>query len=196
VRFLVASLLFFAAPLAFADAGLPMLAVIWPLSAFAIVPIVLIESWVVRALLSIEWRTSLVQMTKANLISTLAGIPITWVALVALEMGAAALTTNFTTSDSYPPLAAGDIGNVLLSAPWLGPFTGGGYWKVPVATMALLVPFFFVSGWLEALLVRRALPGIPASAVRGAVWKANLASYSFLLLACIVWLVYGMLNHA
>ena len=146
MRFLVAALLLFAAPMALANAGLPMLFVIWPLSAFAIVPVVAVESWVLRSMLSIDWPTSLIQMTKANLLSTIVGIPVTWVALVAFEAGVASLTTNFTASDSYPPLAVGEIGNVLLSAPWLGPFTQGGYWKVPLATMVLLVPFFFCVG--------------------------------------------------
>lgn len=181
--------------LAQANAGLPMLWVLWPFAIAAIVPIVLVEAWVVQRGIGLSWRVSLWEMSKANVVSTLVGLPLTWVALVALEMLAAHLTMATKISDGYPPSWVGEIGTVVMSAPWLGPFRTGGHWIVPVATATLLIPFFFVSVWVEVLTVRRTFTTSGKIGWRKVVWYANLASYGLLFAATFVWLVVGLANH-
>ena len=182
--------------MALANAGLPMLAVVWPLSLPAFIPVVAVESWVVHRALHIPWRDALEQMAKANFFSTVIGIPLAWIASVALEFSAAFLVINLTDSESYPPHGVGEVGRIILSAPWLGSFQEGGHWIVPVATTVLLLPFFFVSFWTEAWFVARSLCPVAPEKARRALWRANLFSYSGLFLACIVWLLYGLIGHA
>ena len=130
---------------AIANAGLPMLAVVWPLSIFAFIPVVAIESLVLYHGLKIQWCNAITQVVKANILSTIIGVPLAWLASVALEFALAFLFIKVAGLNSYPPHAVGKVGGVVLSAPWLGPFNDGGHWIVPLATMMLLIPFFFTS---------------------------------------------------
>jgi hypothetical protein len=181
--------------LAQANAGLPMLWILWPFAIVAIVPVVLVESWVVQRGIGLSWRVSLWEMSKANVASTLVGLPLTWIALVALEMLAAHLAISAKISDSYPPDWVGEVGAIVLSAPWLGPFRTGGHWIVPVATATLLVPFFLVSAWVEVFTVRKAFGASSNPQWRRVVWYANLASYGILFTATLVWLAIGLSAH-
>lgn len=181
---------------AFANAGLPMLAIVWPMSVPAFIPVVAVESWVVRRALNVSWRVAITQMVKGNVFSTLVGIPLAWVASVAVGFFLALLVMNATDSKSYPPQGVGEVGRIILSAPWLGPFREGGHWIVPLAMIVLLVPFFFASFWTETWYVSRNLcPAAPKRA-RRAIWKANAYSYIGLFIATVCWLAFGLVNHA
>jgi len=128
-----------------------MLAIVWPMSVPAFIPVVAVESWVVRRALNVSWRVAITKMVKGNVFSTLVGIPLAWVASVAVGFFLALLVMNATDSKSYPPQGVGEVGRIILSAPWLGPFREGGHWIVPLAMIVLLVPFFFASFWTEIL---------------------------------------------
>lgn len=173
-----------------------MLAIVWPMSLPAFIPVVAIESWIVRRALNVSWRVAITQMVKGNILSTLVGIPLAWVAAVAVEFLLAFLVTNATDSKSYPPHGVGEVGRIILSAPWLGPFRDGGHWIIPLATIVLLVPFFFASFWTEAWYVSRNLcPEAPERA-RRALWRANAYSYIGLFVAAVCWLAFGLVTHA
>lgn len=181
---------------ALANAGLPMLAIVWPMSVPAFIPVVAVESWVVRRALNVSWRVAVTQMVKGNLFSTLVGIPLAWVASVAVEFLLLFLVKNVTDSKSFPPLGIGKVGGVILTAPWLGPYREGGDWIVPLAMIVLLVPFFFASFWAETWYVSRNLyPESPGRA-RRAIWTANVVSYIGLFIASVCWLAFGLLTHA
>lgn len=196
MRVLAILLLLMVPSIAFANIGLPMLAVVWPLSVPAIIPVIAVESWMVHRALNVDRRIALTQMAKANVLSTVVGIPLAWVASVAIEFFFAFVVTSPAGSHSYPPSFVGEVGRVVLTAPWLGPFEKGGYWIVPVATTVLLIPFFFASYWIESWYVACALsPNAPEQA-RRAIWNANLVSYMVIFCACIVWLAYGLATHA
>ena len=177
-----------------ANAGLPMLFILWPLSLPAFLPVVLVESWVVRRALEVPWRVAIAQMTKGNLFSTVIGVPLAWVASVALEFGLAYVVTYGSKTRSYPPDGIGVVGKVVLTAPWLGPWREGGNWIVPLASVVLLIPFFFASYWTEAWLVGRSLCPHSPEQGRRAVWKANLLSYFGLLVASCCWLIAGLVR--
>ena len=194
-RFLI--LVLFAFPsVAFANAGLPMLAVVWPISVFAFIPVVAIESWVVHRALNISWSVSITQMVKGNIFSTIVGIPVAWVLAVVVEFLIAFLVTSATGSESYPPQGFSKFGLVILSAPWLPPFTEGTHWIIPLATMVLLVPFFFASFWAEAWYISGDLYPESPQRARRAVWRANAYSYIGLFVATVCWLVFGLVTHA
>lgn len=180
---------------ALANAGLPMLAIVWPMSIPAFIPVVAIESWVVRRALNVSWRVAITQMVKGNIFSTVIGIPLAWVASVAVEFLLAYFVMNAAGSRSYPPHGVGEVGGVILSAPWLGPFREGGHWIIPLAMIVLLVPFFFASFWTEAWYVSHNLcPEAPERA-RRAIWSANVFSYIGLFIASVCWLAFGVVSH-
>src|SRR5258708_3083697 len=177
---------------AFADAGITMLVIVWPLAALSIFPVVAVEAWIVRRELKVTWGFSLVQVTKANLLSMLIGIPLAWIVALIVEFLLTILAVEVFHVDKYPPSLLSRIGGVVLSAPWLGPFKHGAEWILPLATTVLLVPFFFASYWIEAWYVAKPLSPDDPSAGRRAVWKANVASYLMLAMGCLAWLAHGL----
>jgi hypothetical protein len=68
-----------------ADTGVPMIFVQWPLMLFALVPVIAIETEVVRRQLSLPYGKALIGAVKANILSTLVGVPLAWAVMLALE---------------------------------------------------------------------------------------------------------------
>ena len=69
-----------------ADAGLSMLALLWPLSWIAFIPVVIIEAWIAKRILDLTWKQSFIKTGIANAYSTIVGIPLTWVSLVFIQL--------------------------------------------------------------------------------------------------------------
>ncbi|MDP3540261.1 MAG: hypothetical protein Q8S26_16320 [Azonexus sp.] len=194
-RVCIATLLLTLSAFASANAGLPMLAIVLPLSLPAFLPVIAVESWLLGRTTGTGWRAVLGPVVMANILSTLVGVPLAWIAMVALEFSLAWLSVDVFSLRSYPPSFVGEFGRIVLAAPWLGPISHGAHWILPVATITLLVPFFFASFWSEAwYLVDRFSPMAPRQ-VRSAIWRANLASYFMLLAACLAWLAIGLYRH-
>src|SRR5437899_357804 len=82
---LIALLLLLASP-AHADAGVPMLLVIWPASWVLLLLIIPLEAAVGVRAPGGSFRHRLKMAAAANLVSTVVGIPLTWGVLVALQM--------------------------------------------------------------------------------------------------------------
>jgi hypothetical protein len=188
---------------AFANAGLPMLAILWPLSLPAFLPVVFIESYLLNKDLSLGYRNSLNLVTKANIFSTAIGIPIAWVACFTIEMLLMMFFVKVMGAKSYPssviagiPEPFEKIANVLLTFPWMGPWKEGGQWIIPFATALMLVPCFYVSYLTEYGYILKKLPNENKTKLLAAVKKANLYTYALLLFSCLVWFLTGHFNHA
>lgn len=143
---------------------------------------------------SLLWATA-----AANLASTILGIPLTWGALALLEMGFGLPASQALFQKNWNSPMARAI-TTILTAPWLLPQTAEtAAWAIPLATLVLLVPFFFVSVWSERLVMQYVLPrsaifalqpgDTNESAMRRAVRDANLLSYAILFLLALGWLL-------
>ena len=62
-----------------------MLALAWPAQWLALIPIILVESEIFRRALQLPFRSLIKPIGKANLVSTLVGIPLAWLAMLLLE---------------------------------------------------------------------------------------------------------------
>ena len=182
--------LFMTSGQAFADAGVPMLALMWPISWLLLVPIIVVEAAVAHDLLGLASRRALFVSAVANAVSTLLGIPITWLLLVALEMlftgGGSAYGLHTTTQK---------IVAFTVQAPWLIPYEGSLHWLVPAAALVLCVPFFFASVYAERFVVRRLASDAAGSAVVRWSWRANLITYGVVIAGLIVVLAVAFLRH-
>src|SRR5437764_1298645 len=69
-----------------ADVGIPMIFVQWPMMIGALIPVIIIEALLIRRWVELSYRDAFSGVTKANLLSTLAGIPLAWLAMFALEV--------------------------------------------------------------------------------------------------------------
>lgn len=174
----------------YANIGLPMLAVVWPLFWYALIPIILIEYWVIKKILKTTSKTEPMSgVIVANVCSTFIGIPITWFILLLFELLITGGGGTFRGLSLFWKMFLG----VTLGAPWLSPYESELYWMLPVACATLLIPFYFMSSWIEGKIVARYLQGLyQPDDVKKAVWKANQASYAFLYIIVICWLVYGI----
>lgn len=74
---------------ALANAGIPMLALAWPAHWIAFLPVVLIETAVVAAASRSPYLSKLWPVVQANLLSTLVGVPVAWLAMLVVQAGAA-----------------------------------------------------------------------------------------------------------
>ena len=68
-----------------ADVGVPMIFVEWPLMLCALVPVIAIEAEVARRQLTLPYRKAFAGAAKANLLSTLVGVPLAWAIMLAVE---------------------------------------------------------------------------------------------------------------
>ena len=74
----------------------------------------------------------------------------------------------------------GKLFAVTVQAPWLMPYDSELHWMIPVASMVLLVPFFFASWGIEYLVATVMLRDTDQLLLRRSVGKANLISYGLL----------------
>lgn len=171
-----------------ADAGVPMLALVWPASWILFIPVVAIEAWVATRIVGMPFRRSVVATTAANATSTLVGIPLVWALLVLVELAISGGGKALGTDSFWLRIYA-----VTVQAAWLIPYESELHWMVPAAAMALLVPFFFASVLVERLVFRRFCGSKPELA-RQWSWLANAASYGFLLVALVVMFVVAVVQ--
>jgi hypothetical protein len=149
--------------------------------------VIAVEAEVTRRKLALPYRKAFAGAAKANVLSTLVGVPLAWVIMLAVEF-----VTVF-------PLAAAaqkrhwDLDSPLfyifyvLGVAWTGP-GGTSAWPIALAAALLLVPTFFMSVWLERPVYRRSYSEIDVGAVDRSVWSANLCSYALLFVAACGWL--------
>jgi len=183
---LAAAALFILWPrVALANAGLPMLFIMWPAAWVSFVPVVLVEAWIARRVLETPWPRSLRVATLANAVSTIVGIPITWVMLTVAE---------FVTFDVIGGRNVPGLMGTVLSAPWLGPSGFGEYWRVPLAAALLCVPFALASVAIEGVIAGWTLAELPRARVRRWAWVANAGTYGLLFVAALIWLVVSLVR--
>ena len=170
-----------------ADIGVPMFFVQWPLMICALLPVIAIEALVVRKRLSLSYGRAFGGATKANVVSTLAGVPLAWGLMLILEFATIFPLTLAAEKWHWrldsPPFYLLNV----LGIAWTGPPVTS-YWGIAFATTLLLVPTFFVSVRLERPFYSRSYAELDAGAVDRSVWFANLCSYTLLFIAASGWL--------
>ena len=166
-----------------ANAGLPMIFLTLPRMVVALLPVILVEAYLCRRHIQIPFRTMLGAMTKMNLASTFLGIPVTWFVLVVLQITVSVAGGGIDLRKPPEGIMA-----VTWQAPWLAPYESEMGWMIPVATLVLLVPFFFASWYTEYLVAKRLLPDTDRRVLSRALRNANFVSYSLLAL----WVILGM----
>jgi hypothetical protein len=169
-----------------ADMGIPMVVVQLPAMLLLLVPVVLIESFVANRRLGIGFKKTASGLLAANLVSTLLGFPLAWAIMLAIEfvsIGALHFlpsVENALVKDPVSPIIR------LASSPFFAAWVGGNSVReVLIAALALLIPSFFISVWIERRICMRmwASYSLDPLSVSKATRKANVASYMFLFLA-------------
>jgi hypothetical protein len=184
------------------DMGLPMIFPSLILMTAALVPVILVETFSIGKLLRTNFKKALVPALIANLVTTFAGIPVTWFLLTLLEFASVSVLGVLTEGNIWTRAFSTTLG-----APWVAPGHNDEQWIILGAMLFLLIPYGLMSWWIETKIVQIMLLGknqntsetekpINATAVatpqqiRWAVGTANLISYC--LLAVFVILIFGI----
>ncbi|MFA6044796.1 MAG: hypothetical protein WC718_07420 [Phycisphaerales bacterium] len=158
-----------------ADGGVPMLMVYEPVLLAALIPIVVVEAaWIAYRGRVHFWRV-LRPVTKANVYSALAGVPLTWLALTFLTGHHKSTASH---SDGW--------GNFILQVPILEHDPFDLHWTIPAAGLVISLPFCAASVLVEWLVLRHRLIAMGVPRVGRLLWEANLLSYT---LIAVYWLV-------
>jgi hypothetical protein len=179
-----------------ANIGLPMILLHWPLMLAALLPIILVEAQVIRHRLPMPYRQAVIGVGRANVFSTIAGVPLAWAVMFLLQMGVMIPLTSV--ADKWHWAQDGPVWQVLellVGAAWLGPGVEKTYWMVPIASAILLLPCFYLSVMIERKSCLNAWPDHDPEAVRRGVFRANVASYLLLFLMACGWLAWELMVH-
>lgn len=182
--------LFAVAPsVAYANAGLPTLAIAWPLSWAALIPIIVIEGYVGRAMADVSWGRASSAAGVANLVSTAVGVPLTWGALLLVQF----VTPNGGGGAFGIDTAGAKLFAVTVQAPWLLPWEGHLHWMVPAALLFMLPFLGVVSVYVERPLFRL-IARCDKPTARAWSWRANLTTYGIMMAAVLVWFVVAIVT--
>ena len=171
-----------------ADTGIPLIAVSYPIMLDLLIGVIAIETLWITLTLHTPWGKTLAGTSIVNVLTTLLGYPLVWFMYLLLSM---AVTSGTLHLDQVPWHSVAKISNNLtgyvdgiFSLPaWLGGWGPDLRWPAVAGFALLLIPCFFVSGKVEALFLSRKW-WFPEDVRRtkSAVWRANVASYLFLLI--------------
>jgi hypothetical protein len=160
---------------AHANTGVPMLALAWPAQWLALIPIVLLECELLRRPLQLPLRQVLWPVTKANLISTIVGVPVAWVVMLTPLMVVSFGFSLLPSSTIIPSFVEYLL--LPLTAAWVA---GSSSWQIYFAFVALTIPFCIVSIYLEEGSLRKSLPDQDRFIIHSLTVRANVWSYALL----------------
>lgn len=168
----------------------------YPMAILALLPVILIECWVVRREVGLSISKNLKAVALANLASTLVGFPLAWLLRFSLELSVLVVVTTLKISRG-PSFAQNPLAEwigVILGSAWLVPNDEGLWWTIPIAALIGLVPAFFISVEIERKIVAKYWTEF-SEKIPKTVFRANLASYFFLTLMLLGLLGYGYVNR-
>lgn len=178
-----------------ANVGVPMIFIHWPLMLGALVPVIIVEALFIRRWLPLSLRDAFVGIGKANVLSTLVGVPLAWLAMLVLEF--AVILPFGVAAEKWKWELDGPVWQVLgflVSVAWLGPTRGYLHWMVPAAVALLLVPCFYLSVVIERRSCTRTWTTADPARVRRAVFAANLVSYALLFVLACGWVTFELVT--
>jgi hypothetical protein len=182
-------------PPAYANVGVPMIFITLPGMLLALMPIIAIESKIYFRYFGLGKLKVIKYTTLTNSASTILGVPLAWLlhTILLLSFGQA-YSLLFPTANIFTNGGLSLFLQVTLGAAWLGPIEGQLYWMIPAACLFLLIPYFFVSWYFEYFIMRKLVRNVEDKMCKSATLKANLVSYSFLVIVVIIWLTASIIE--
>ena len=164
-----------------ANAGIPMLAITWPVQWLAFFPVVAGEAAMLSTPFGQSFRSLVKPVAAANLASTLVGVPIAWFAMLMLE-GAGGMLLSVLPEHVADSTAFRYATFPIFSA-WIA---SGSPLGLKAAFVVLMVVFCGVSVLVERWVLGRYFPVVDRKTLGRAVLRANVASYLLLSVVAVV----------
>lgn len=165
---------------AFANAGMPMIAVFSPIYLIGLLPIILIEGFYYKYRLSSKDYRFLKFSLWSNLLSTFIGVPLTWLILLGIQLitgGGSGLGV----SNLYTKIIA-----VTVHGAWLVPYRGQLGWMLPFAAVFLWILFFFASYVTEYFFAKKYFENNLPQNFKRLVLEGNAISYFLVAIVAVV----------
>jgi hypothetical protein len=162
-----------------ADAILPSLMLVWPITVVLLLPIIAVEASYSRSRLGLSGAQAFRAIGAANLVSTVIGFPIATVVAAAIQSRMQVRLFG-TRQANFEQLSSGDGSQLALA---MGQYPR---WILICAAVLMFAICFAISWWIEAAYVKwwiaRQNPTAPAVnlATSRVVRNANLLSYAIL----------------
>lgn len=165
-----------------ANIGLPMLPAQGVLMIAALIPVILIEAAIVAKRQSITYANSFGGIAAANLVSTLAGVPLAWGLMLLIQCAGVLVGEPLLVNRDSPAVMAA---YVILNAAWLAPDEEHMAWMLPIALAVMMMPSYFVSVCIEYMVCKRIWKPAEPKEIWNTLRIANGATYGMLILACL-----------
>jgi hypothetical protein len=160
--------------------GLPMVFVVVPYSWWSLPAVILIEAMIARLVYRIPTGQSAKMSAVANIVSTVVGIPITWVLMLAGQM-----FFNGTKAHGIDTFWE-KLFAITIQSPWLIPYEDDLHWMVPAAAAFLCIPFFIMSVFIEAAIGCALVPKSMHAKIRSWSWLANAITYGIIVICLVI----------
>ena len=164
--------------LAHADIGVPLIALFLPPMWLSLIPVILLEAFLLGRLLSLRMSSTLLPSSVGNIATTIIGVPFTWLFLAIFE-GVCCDTAQGL--DSF----GAKVYAVTIQAPWLIPYETDLNWMIPAALMVMAIPCYVVSVAIEGKINRKFFHELDSRNVWRATWISNAGSY--IMLGLLMW---------
>lgn len=172
-----------------ADSSVPML--FWHMLAIfaALVPIVLIEAYSAKRILGLTIGQAIGPISASNFTSMLVAFPMLWVVWLSAQQLVGGDTVH-SLNTWWKQLYA-----VTVQAPWIMHSGRDLYWMVPAAAIVMLVPAFFLSVWVEKVVLQWFWKNEDKRRLTKFSFMAHVPSYATLVFFWGVFGAYSMANR-
>ena len=181
-----------------ADAALPLVVFTLPAVAVSLIPVILLEGFLLKAWIPTSTIRALKASALSNIASAIAGVPLASLLANVASIAASPWIRNLTQQEHWQS-PINDVLMALANSVYISAYVGEAPWLLPAALLIILVPAFLISWWIEYLIVRSLLRKNPdhnlpekeipsAAAINRAVRRANFVSYVLLFAFIVIWL--------
>jgi hypothetical protein len=166
-------------PYASANAGIPVIFPSYHHMLIALIPVIILEAFIFRRYLDRSFWNLLVPVTVANIVSTTAGLPLSWLLGYGFRMiGGSCLSTE----------AGQSMFNLFIESAWACKDLI--YWLLPIAIIIGLFVAYIVSAYIEHWVMN-----LWYQVPRKVTYITNAISYEALIGLAVTFLVYGLLTQ-
>ena len=159
----------------YANVGVPTLYLLFPQAIFVLIPIIIIEGYIIKRKTGLTNEKSYETSALMNAISTIVGIPITWFVILMIQFLIDYLNIDSVTNN--PTVVDRGI-ELLFGSAWLPPSVEN--WELPAAVLVLLIPFFYMSWYVELFIAKKMLVDIESTLLKKIIFQGNIITYSLI----------------
>lgn len=168
----------------YADAGIPLIILVYPAFSLMLPFIIVLEFYILKSHLQPLAKNSLKAVIVANLTSTLLGYPLAWLISLAYQLSTLFFLSLFPNIQNFSE----EYFLYFTATAWLPPMDNVHPWLFFFTLILGLIPAFYISVYSEYWIVKKILKDIKnTKQLKDVVYTMNKYSYVGLITIIIVW---------